>query len=402
MCGKVLAFQLKTSVISSLSLKRALSGLERERKLTKLSNRLTSLPKGKKRALKFLYGFLLFGVFLASAEMILRIKGFRPWQPGPANILVEPGGRFFKKDPLLGFAHLPGAFKVTLPDGYVFHATHNSDSLRVTHPPHANPAHSDKPEIWIFGCSFTHGWSLNDEETFPWLLQEALPGYEVVNFGVNGFGTLQSFLQFQKALTERKPPRLVILAYMGGHNIRNTLNRSWRKQLAPQRAWGQWDQPYAYLDSKGDLQFTMSNASVFKEFPFMRISALAHFLEIKYDWLEDRTTQGPEISRKIIQKFKELSVPSGIQLTVATLRDDSVTQGMLEYCRKNGIPAGDISVDLTRKENNNLPHDGHPSAWANRQYAAKLQSFLLENSLVDRNSLSRTVSQPGGLSKSFQ
>lgn len=31
------------------------------------------------------------------------------------------------------------------------------------------------------GCSFTFGHALNDQDTWPWLLQEKLPGYHVVN-----------------------------------------------------------------------------------------------------------------------------------------------------------------------------------------------------------------------------
>ena len=41
-----------------------------------------------------------------------------------------------------------------------------------------------------------------------------------------------------------------------------------------------------------------------------------------------------------------------------------------------GIAAVDISVSLTEPGNTNAPHDGHPSAQANRAYAEKLLNFL--------------------------
>ena len=49
---------------------------------------------------------------------------------------------------------------------------------------------------------------------------------------------------------------------------------------------------------------------------------------------------------------------------------------MLEELSKEGIATVDISVDLKIPANNNLPHDLHPSAIANRQYAEKLEFFL--------------------------
>jgi hypothetical protein len=49
---------------------------------------------------------------------------------------------------------------------------------------------------------------------------------------------------------------------------------------------------------------------------------------------------------------------------------------MLEWCRTASIKAVDISVPLTDPENTNAPHDGHPSAKANRAYAEKLVAYL--------------------------
>jgi len=38
------------------------------------------------------------------------------------------------------------------------------------------------------------------KKTFPWLLQERFPQYEVVNFGLNGYSTVQSLIQLREAL----------------------------------------------------------------------------------------------------------------------------------------------------------------------------------------------------------
>jgi len=49
---------------------------------------------------------------------------------------------------------------------------------------------------------------------------------------------------------------------------------------------------------------------------------------------------------------------------------------MLEFAEKNGIANVDITVDTSLPENNNRPHDSHPSAIANQKYADKLGAFL--------------------------
>jgi hypothetical protein len=96
---------------------------------------------------------------------------------------------------------------VTLPGGYSFTVTHFPSKLRITHPLATYTDRRSKPEIWIMGCSFTHGWSLNDQDTYPWLLQARLPQYVVVNYGVEGYGTLHALLQLREALTTQPPSR---------------------------------------------------------------------------------------------------------------------------------------------------------------------------------------------------
>ena len=64
----------------------------------------------------------------------------------------------------------------------------------------------------------------------------------------------------------------------------------------------------------------------------------------------------------------------GIPFVVAGISSDSGP--MLDWCRAVGLKAVDISVPLTESGNTNAPHDGHPSAKANRVYAEKLVGFL--------------------------
>lgn len=109
----------------------------------------------------------------------------------------------------------------------------------------------------------------------------------------------------------------------------------------------------------------------------MRYSALVNLIETTYDTkVENRFYRSHEVSKAIIKEFARLAAAKRIPLVVAGLLPDSLTADMLTYARGAGIMTVDISVDLSQPGNRNLPHDPHPSAAANVQYAQKLAVFL--------------------------
>jgi hypothetical protein len=335
----------------------------------------------RKRFFFYLIAYTFFALLLFSlAEMTARVKGVRPYAVKAADIVVEPGGRFFTANPTLGYTHLPGQFKITLADSYTFKATNLNNTLRVTHPLNTYPPEDHKREIWILGDSITYGWSVNDEESYPWLLQENFPDYEIVNFGVSGYGTLHSLIQLREALESGKKPQVVILAYASWHDVRNTFIRIRRKMLASSSSLGSVNQPYARLTKEGKLEIFMDTIA-YHEFPLMRYSAFIHALEEIYDRYEERHARSHEVTKAIIKEISDLCRASGITFAVVTLTSDPTTSDMLDHCQREGIKTGSIWVDLNIKENNNLPYDSHPSAIAHQQYAHKLESFLRLNVL---------------------
>ncbi len=329
------------------------------------------LSGSKKVFFSLIAGFTILVGLIGISEVVLRVVGLGPWTKQKTDIQVEPGGTFFVKHPTLGYTHLPGAFHVTLPDGYAFNVTDLPNTLRVTHPLATYDSVNTKEEIWIFGCSFTYGWALNDNETFAWLLQERFPQYEVVNYGVNGYGTLHSLIQFREALAYKKP-KVAILAYASFHDARNTFLRKRQKAVATWNSLGPLVQPYARLDDDGQLEIEMAEVE-YREFPLMRKSAVAHLIEMTYDNYEAWRTPSDRVTEAIISEMAKTAHDNGVGFGVALIagRPD-----MLKYTRAHGISSVDMSVDLSLPENNNEPHDNHPSALANRHYADTLESFL--------------------------
>jgi len=345
----------------------------------------SQLMKPKILSLYLVCLFLLASLLAVCAEVILRYKGARPFQVTNGSTSVVPGGRLFMPHPTLGYTGLPGTYVATMPTGYSYRVTHLPSGLRITHPLHSYAA-LQKPEIWIFGCSNTYGLTLNDEETFPWLLQERFPEYEVVNFGMNGYGTTHSAMHFREAL-KSKTPKVVILAYAGFHDDRNTLSRSRRKRVAPNyRLGGPPVHPNARLEN-GELRYSVEQVE-YREFPLMRHSALVHYLEGRYIAHDKSRHQNRAVTLAIIADMADLARKNGATFAIAGIHN---AQETLSWAKDNGIPGVDISVDRTIPENTNLPHDPHPSAVANRKFADRLEAFLMENILQQTEPIERST-----------
>lgn len=334
-------------------------------------------PSRKKNILFSLVALILFLlVSIIAAEAVSRWKGLRPWTVRRTSVILETPGSYNSKHPTLGYLTNPGAFRFSQPGAYKFTMTHRSNGLRITHPLDAY-SNKGKSEIWIFGCSFTQGWTLDDNQTYAWVLQERLKDYEVVNFGVAGYGTVQSLIQCREALDLGGKPAVAVLAYGSFHDIRNTVTRGWIKRRLSTtggNALGALQLPYATLPENRKLEILYKSSTYFWS-PVLRRSAFANFLDETYNRSLEGSYKSHDVSAAVIEEFDRLCKASGIPLVVAGISMDPATSKMLEHCRKTGIMTLDISVDLTIPGNANA-YDGHPTAIVNQQYARKLESFL--------------------------
>ncbi|MCX8157387.1 MAG: SGNH/GDSL hydrolase family protein [Verrucomicrobiae bacterium] len=340
-------------------------------------NQATAAAAGRRARRRWLalgmFGPLALLLALALLEGVARLLGHRPFAPATVNLKVEPGGRLFQAHPKLGYTHVPGQFTVTLADGYTFKMTHDTNTLRLTHSPgQKKPA---RPGLWVMGCSFVHGWSLNDEETMPWQLQQLLPEYEVFNFGVNGYGTLHAWLQYQEFSTRLPRPRVVVVDYAYFHDERNVLTRARRKAVAPYNRLGPIHQPWARLDRHGCL-IVEHTPMDYVPWPGQQTWALVNWLEQGYCALESRWARGQAVSLAVLRQFARQCSEEGVYLVVAGITRGKDTARVLQACAELGIPTVDISVSLSEPGSRNLPHDDHPSARSQAEYARKLADFL--------------------------
>ncbi len=340
----------------------------------------------KKTKYSIIIAAILFVVLFIIGEVALRILGYTGTDSKPKlNIVVEPGNKYFKKDSILGYTHLPGTYNVTLNGNYTFVTSHLDNTLRATHPKEDDSIFIDLPKIWMMGGSITHGWSINDSETFPWLVQKKFyDDYEIINFGVGGYGTIHSLLQILNALKTQKKPEKIIIIYASFHDMRNAFSERRKKAVTSMNFLGPLTQPYASIDDNNKLQIHNIDTVVYKEFFLADKLALINFLENVYLYFDGKFSNDKEITKAILLKISEICKENNIELIIAGVFPDQETLDMLKFCESKNINILDISVPKS-KEYVNLPHDGHPSPLANKKYSEKIINYINKSENKNKN-----------------
>lgn len=318
---------------------------------------------------------------LGLAEGLVRLRGHAPAStPAQLIVAVEPGP-LLEADPLLGWRNSPGTHLVTYASGYQYATSHTHSGTRVTRDPLREHRYQGLPRVEVHGCSFTYGWSVADGETFPWQLQAELPSHDVVNFGVGGHGTVQSWLRLKQSLGGEPAPALVVVAYGSLHDERNVLTRRFRKAIVP------YSETIAGLSSprarwvEGEL-VVASEPLRYERPPLATRSALVELLDEGHCRLQRAKLREREVTRSLLLDLGEACRAAGVPLVIAGIGCDAPTRDMLQVLGAAGLRTVDISVDLTLPENSLLPIDWHPSPLAQATYARRLLAYLRRERLV--------------------
>jgi lysophospholipase L1-like esterase len=162
----------------------------------------------------------LFGLFLS--EIALRLMGWNPLYVSPER------DRFWKYDPLLGWAHQPGQEGIFETPQFRTVVRINENGLRDRD--HSYERENDIERILVLGDSFAWGYGVEESERFSQLLEESL-GVEVINAGVSGYSTDQELLWYENEGIKYETD-LVILVLAGndvGDNERQLVNTIYYK-----------------------------------------------------------------------------------------------------------------------------------------------------------------------------
>jgi hypothetical protein len=126
----------------------------------------------------------------------------------------------------------------------------SSEGIRAPHEGISFAKATGKTRIALVGDSFTFGEDVMYEQSWGYLLEKALgPEFEVLNFGVGGYGVDQAYLRYEKDVRQWKP-KLVIFGL-----IADDVERSMRLYHALSSGW--LDFPFSkprFVLRGGDLQ----------------------------------------------------------------------------------------------------------------------------------------------------
>jgi hypothetical protein len=144
-------------------------------------------------------------------------------------------GSLHRSDPLIGWVLTPDSmqFRHRLIDAHgaiqydVLYSVEGGQR-RTSAVPHTGP------NLIAAGCSFTFGHGLNDEDSWPWLLQEKLPDYHVMNTGDMGYGTDQALLAAERAVRQHAGQTSAVVLGFGDFQIeRNRSTQGWLATVYP-------------------------------------------------------------------------------------------------------------------------------------------------------------------------
>jgi lysophospholipase L1-like esterase len=125
---------------------------------------------------------------LIVSEIALRLIGLKPLYVSPER------DRFWKYDPLLGWAHEPGQAGIFETPQFRTLVRINNNGLRDR--PHSYERQNNIERILVLGDSFAWGYGVEESERFSQLLEKSLD-VEAINAGVSGYSTDQELLWYQ-------------------------------------------------------------------------------------------------------------------------------------------------------------------------------------------------------------
>ena len=286
--------------------------------------------------------------------------------------------------PARGWALRSNLRDVPMPGGKALNS--NSNGVRGLRE-HAGAKGPGTTRILVLGDSFTFGEDVGDDETYSHQLEALLPGAEVINLGVHGYGHDQMLLYLRQEGIRYRPD-IVILGFLTGDMERNVLS------------FRDYAKPRFVLDG-GKLVLRNSPvpppadmAAAEKWRP--KVADLLTMLWLRYRWKSGAISEETrQLTLAILDELKSTIEAAGARPAFAYLpaygeidrTDPEMTAAerfFFSYCRRRGIQSMYLRPFFLQKmkEGAALKAYGHWGPLEHRIAAEGIRSYLLDKKLV--------------------
>jgi len=317
--------------------------------------------------------FLLILVFII-AEVVCRVAGIpykTTWIPNENSF-----GRF---DQDLGWSYKPGVSTLNVggegKNIYKIPVHFDENGIRV----HQEGFQFDysRPSVLFVGCSITMGHGLVYEDTFAGKFSaiKDLP-YQVVNFGVQGYGSDQSLISLKKHINKFNA-KVVVYTFFNFHLRRNS-NYDRRQIISGAKFLG--TKPLFALNSERKLHL-IKKPRLYEDYDY------------SYSWLIDlfRISIGRklgtfpptsiELTKSIIQEMKKVSEENDAHFLVLDWRWSDNDRD--EFLHDLDIDIIDTLESAPPGWSNMVLHKGvHPTAEATDHATSLLHKYFLNHGLL--------------------
>lgn len=309
---------------------------------------------------------LLLGAFLLSlgiAEVLCRLIEHQQIRPSvrPSGWAIIPEKSWIEYHPTLGWFHQKNKESFFQKNSLTINVTTNSQGLRGKRE-YTIPKPSNFFRVLAIGDSFTFGFGVQNEETYPAAMEAHQPGLEVLNMGVASYGVDQITLLYPEIGKKFQPDFVLLSLYPEGF---------WRSLRA--FTDGGYGKPYYVLDSNQKLHLRHVPVPKNRDFEtpqfpkvlecnsFQRVfhsSALFRFLnKAKMRLLKQLGSEDPDSSpewilgrailKQTLDQIKSENIPVALVLIPPqrwiTGTDEPLRKSLERFSRREGIDL----IDLT-------------------------------------------------------
>jgi hypothetical protein len=367
-------------------------------------------PRGRPRLLEIVTRLALAGAGVAAGLLVaeLGVRWLRPqrswyWTPPGPFVVVGPGE----------YELLPGyRGESSNRIEYTNQVTINSSGMRGRE---IGPKDEERCRILVIGDSFTFGIGVEDDETYPVLL-DGLLADEVINGGVSAMGVPHEVRWLERHGLAVNPDVVVLATYMG-NDFQDAMSQWANREVVYGRLYQKKERSalkeWLFLNSQLYVLLKESVPTPVQGWVRARlglgepwsVQRLRSSFSFFAEELSETELEGVENTAAALDELVDLAAEHGVELAALTIPDamqaadgpweetvrqlgvdpsdydrDAPTRRMLELLAERGIPARDLTEPFrrgtARGETLYWPVDRHWTPLGHELAAARVAEFL--------------------------